>query len=66
MASLRAIFAANPELEEEYYKGTKWAVETVVGLTDNRPHKERKFDGKPRRWCSKCPFPEGCVTCCLD
>jgi hypothetical protein len=30
------------------------------------PHQERKFDGKPKKWCSKCPFPEGCVVCCLD
>jgi hypothetical protein len=29
-------------------------------------HSERKFDGKPKKWCSKCPFPEGCVVCCLD
>jgi hypothetical protein len=30
------------------------------------PHSERKFDGNPKKWCSKCPFPEGCVVCCLD
>ena len=30
------------------------------------PYLERKFVGKPKKWCSKCPFPEGCVVCCLD
>jgi hypothetical protein len=30
------------------------------------PHPERIFSDKPKRWCSKCPFPEGCVVCCLD
>ena len=25
----------------------------------------RQFDGKYHRHCSKCPFPEGCIMCCL-
>jgi hypothetical protein len=25
----------------------------------------RKFDGKPKRHCSGCPFPKGCVMCTL-
>jgi len=36
-----------------------------VHLTHPTPHSERQFDGKPKKWCSGCPFPEGCVVCCL-
>jgi hypothetical protein len=27
--------------------------------------RRRKFTGRPRRHCSGCPFPEGCVMCAL-
>ena len=27
--------------------------------------RHRKFTGQPRRHCSHCPFPEGCVMCML-
>ncbi len=52
----------------------------VECLDCNKPHREqvhfvkdsevgsmlyRTFDGKPRRYCSGCSFPEGCVTCTL-
>lgn len=27
--------------------------------------RRRKFTGQPRRHCSRCPFPEGCMMCTL-
>jgi len=33
-----------------------------IHKTYRTPHPERKFDGKPKRWCSKCPLPEDCVV----
>ena len=27
--------------------------------------RRRKFTGQPRKHCSHCPFPEGCVMCTL-
>jgi hypothetical protein len=38
----------------------------AIHKSHRTPHRERKFDGKPKKWCSKCPFPEGCIVCCLD
>jgi hypothetical protein len=26
---------------------------------------DRHFTGASKRWCSHCPFPEGCVACDL-
>ncbi len=37
-----------------------------VHLACPTAHPERVFDGKPRRWCSGCDSPEGCVVCTLD
>ena len=40
--------------------------ETEVTVHAAPPGKRRrKFDGKKRRHCSQCPFPEGCGMCTL-
>ncbi len=40
--------------------------ERDVTVHDASPSKRRrKFTGQPRRHCSHCPFPEGCVMCTL-
>lgn len=40
--------------------------EQDVTVHDAPPGKRRrKFTGQPRRHCSHCPFPEGCMMCTL-
>lgn len=59
----------NPEYAEALRKGKKWAVEHARQcecINNGVRHPERKFTGKPRKHCSQCPFPEGCVMCDLE
>ncbi len=35
------------------------------GLSPKVKHHERKFTEMPRRHCSRCPYPEGCMMCDL-
>ncbi|PCI20134.1 hypothetical protein COB64_02385 [Candidatus Wolfebacteria bacterium] len=38
--------------------------ERVIRISNSR-REYRQFDGGYHRHCSKCPFPEGCIMCCL-
>lgn len=46
----------NPEARER---------DQIVHVKKSARNPYRKFDGAYHRHCSKCPFPEGCVMCCL-
>ena len=71
---LETLLATNPEFQQAYNNGEKWArdhAQMVLGIDGaaDRRHPERvlKEDGQtPKRLCSGCPFPEGCMTCDLD
>ncbi len=60
----------NPEYAEALARGEDWAVKhasNVESINRKDPHEtQRKFDGKPRRWCgSSCGHKEGCIVCTL-
>ena len=49
-----------------YQNAAAVTLKTPVHVSHPTPHSRRKFTSKPRRHCSGCPFPEGCVVCTLD
>ncbi len=48
----------------DYSKPERERVYQVLNSKPGSAH-YRTFDGKPRRYCNDCPFPEGCITCTL-
>ena len=45
-----------------------WAIDratTLRNIGSGARHTERVFSSKPKKHCSRCPFPEGCIMCDL-
>lgn len=70
---LDLVILMNPEFAEAFSKAEPWSVQYAdeVKAIDGQgsrkyPHRRRKEDGEPHRFCGGCPFPEGCVSCDLD
>ena len=71
VVNIPMLLAMNQPLAEAYRRGEQWAVDHISRcqqLNDGNKYAfERKFDGKPRKWCgASCPFEEGCICCNLD
>lgn len=62
VASGRVVLMAPVSDEPRMTKHSEREV-TVHDAPSGKRH--RRFDGHPRRHCSQCPFPEGCVVCTL-
>ncbi len=44
---------------------TKLSEREVIVHGSPSGKRRREFNGQPRRHCSGCRFPEGCIMCCL-
>lgn len=54
-----------PPISDEQQGITKHGeFDVSVHNTTSGKHR-RKFTGQPRRHCSHCPFPDGCMMCTL-
>ena len=66
----QSLILANEDFAKALERGEKWAVDHLHKSEELNNGSscafERKFDGEKRRWCSKCPFPDGCVMCNLN
>ncbi len=55
-----------PGFNKALAMGEQWAVDLLHEDLSTKKHPERTEDGKPRKWCSRCPHLEGCISCDLD
>ena len=69
VVNIPLLLRMNPDLEKAAYRGEAWALKHLSGCDQLNQGNyfvfEREPDGNPRRWCSGCPFEEGCITCHL-
>ena len=69
VVNTRLLLEMNADFRKAVERGELWALQHLdkcERLNNGEVHAfDREPDGKPRRWCDGCPFPEGCVTCTL-